>query len=269
MKGIFSSKHTAIKSNSHQFFTALYSRLLMLIILAVIWQATAWFINSADFPSLLNVIDSFIYHVNQGDMLANISITLGRVFISFIIAMILGVIIGILMGCSDKVNELSDTLLIIALNIPALVTILLCYIWLGLVESAAITAVVINKIPTVVVMIREGARVVDQDLLAVAKVYKLSPRTTFFKIFLPQIYPYIMASARAGLSLIWKIVLVVELLGRSDGVGFALNTLFQFFDIAGILAYTFAFIAVVLVIEALFFRPLDKLTSRGMNHDSA
>jgi len=118
-------------------------------------------------------------------------------------------------------------------------------------------------------MIREGARVVDQDLLAVAKVYKLSPSTTFFKVFLPQIYPYIMASARAGLSLIWKIVLVVELLGRSDGVGFALNTLFQFFDIAGILAYTFAFIAVVLVIETVLFRPLDKLTSRGMTNDSA
>jgi len=269
MKDIFSGNRIAIKSSTKQFFTAMYSRLLMLMILAVIWQTAAWLINSTDFPSLLNVIDSIIYHVNQGDMLTNISITLGRVFISFIIAMILGVVIGVFMGCSDKVNELSDTLLIIVLNIPALVTILLCYIWLGLVESAAITAVVINKIPTVVVMIREGARVVDEDLLAVAKVYKLSPSTTFFKVFLPQIYPYIMASARAGLSLIWKIVLVVELLGRSDGVGFALNTLFQFFDIAGILAYTFAFIAVVLVIEALIFRPLDKLTSRGMNNDNA
>jgi NitT/TauT family transport system permease protein len=78
-----------------------------------------------------------------------------------------------------------------------------------------------------------------------------------------------MASARAGLSLIWKIVLVVELLGRSDGVGFALNTLFQFFDIAGILAYTFAFISIVLVIENLIFRPLDKLIARGISHDSA
>jgi len=76
-----------------------------------------------------------------------------------------------------------------------------------------------------------------------------------------------MASARAGLSLIWKIVLVVELLGRSDGVGFALNTLFQFFDIAGILAYTVAFIAIILMLEALVFRPLDKVVSRGVRCD--
>lgn len=239
----------------------------MLIIIASAWQSIAWFVDSSDFPSLLIVMESFIYHFFQGDMLVNLSVTLSRVLISFIIAMVLGVIIGILMGISKRLNQLTDTLLIIILNIPALVTILLCYIWFGLVESAAITAVVINKIPTVVVMIREGARVVDDDLLNVAKVYKLSLSKTFFKVFLPQLYPYIMASARAGLSLIWKIVLVVELLGRSDGVGFALNTLFQFFDIAGILAYTFAFISIVLVIENLIFRPLDKLIARGVNND--
>jgi NitT/TauT family transport system permease protein len=267
--------HANEQGLTSRFFTLLmslltspiYGRLLMLIIIAGAWQSIAWFVNSSDFPSLLVVLESFIYHLSQGDMLANLGITLTRVLISFTIAMILGVIIGILMGTSERLNQLTDSLLIIVLNIPALVTILLCYIWFGLVESAAIAAVVINKIPAVVVMVREGARVVDDDLLNVAKVYKLSLRKTFFRVFLPQLYPYIMASARAGLSLIWKIVLVVELLGRSDGVGFALNTLFQFFDIAGILAYTFAFISIVLVIENLIFRPLDKLIARGVHHD--
>ena len=245
----------------------IYGRAIILFILASIWQIAAWLLNSSDFPSFFTVGESFHYHFFQGDMIVNLIVTLKRVLLSFIIAMVLGVIIGILMGISKRLNQLTDTLLIIVLNIPALVTILLCYIWFGLVESAAVLAVVINKVPTVVVMIREGARVVDEDLLDVAKIYKLSMSKTFFSVFLPQLYPYIMASARAGLSLIWKIVLVVELLGRSDGVGFALNTLFQFFDIAGILAYTFAFIAIVLAIENLLFRPLDKLIARGGHHD--
>ena len=116
----------------------------MLIIIASIWQIVAWFINSADFPSLFIVLESFNYHFFQGEMIINLSVTLTRVLISFTIAMILGVIIGILMGISKRLNQLSDTLLIIVLNVPALVTILLCYIWFGLVESAAILAVVIN-----------------------------------------------------------------------------------------------------------------------------
>jgi len=53
-------------------------------------------------------------------------------------------------------------------------------------------------------------------------------------------------------------VLVVELLGRSNGVGFKLGIFFQFFDITSILAYSFAFIAVVMAIEYLIIAPLDR-----------
>lgn len=241
----------------------LLQRLGIIALMLLMWQGMAWFIASPDFPSLLEVVKSLHFHLSQGEMITNVIITLRRALISFIIAMLLGGLLGIIMGLNRLVNKLTDSLLIIMLNIPALVTILLCYVWFGLVESAAIAAVVINKMPTVVVMIREGARVVDKDLLAVAKVYQLSARHTFFKVFLPQLYPFIIASARSGLSLIWKIVLVVELLGRSDGVGFALNAMFQFFDIAGILAYTLAFVAVIMLIEAAIFKPFDKLVARG------
>ncbi|MEH6713034.1 MAG: ABC transporter permease subunit [Paraglaciecola polaris] len=244
----------------------LLTRLATVLAIGAMWQAAAWLVASPDFPSCIAVLNSIHFHLTQGDMLINLWVTLKRVVISFVISMLFGVVIGVLMGTYSKLNRLTDTALIIALNVPALVTILLCYIWFGLVESAAIAAVVLNKIPTVVVMIREGARVVDHDLLAVAKIYRLSPGRTFFKVFLPQLYPFIMASARSGLSLIWKIVLVVELLGRSDGVGFALNTQFQFFDITGILAYTCAFISIILCVEAVIFRPLDKLIARGSVH---
>ena len=115
-----------------------------------------------------------------------------------------------------------------------------------------------NKIPTVVVTVREGAKAVDRDLMEVARVYRVARLTTLRKVYLPQLYPYLMASARSGLALIWKIVLVVELLGRSNGVGFQLNIFFQFFDIASILAYILAFAAVILVLEAAALRPLEQ-----------
>ena len=241
----------------------LFAKLGIIAVIALLWQGAAWLIASPDFPSLLAVMKSLHFHINDGEMVNNLLITLRRALLSFIIAMVLGGLIGIMMGVNSTVNKLTDSLLIILLNIPALVTILLCYIWIGLVEAAAVAAVVINKVPTVVVMIREGARAVDNDLLAVAKIYKLSARKTFFSVFLPQLYPFIIASARSGLSLIWKIVLVVELLGRSDGVGFALNTLFKFFDIAAILAYTMAFIIIIFIIESLLFKPFDRLVARG------
>ena len=67
-----------------------------------------------------------------------------------------------------------------------------------------------------------------------------------------------IASARAGLALTWKIVLVVELLGRPNGVGFEIRTFFNYFDIAGILAYSFAFIGIVVAIESLILQPIER-----------
>jgi NitT/TauT family transport system permease protein len=155
-----------------------------------------------------------------------------------------------------------DGWLVLGLNIPALVIIILCYIWFGLTEVAVVVAVAINKIPLVVVTVREGARAVDRELLQVAQVYRLPRARILFKTYLPQLYPYLMAAARSGLSLIWKIVLVVELLGRSNGVGFQLHSFFQFFDIASILAYTLAFVGVILFFEMAVLRPLELRLTR-------
>jgi NitT/TauT family transport system permease protein len=180
-----------------------------------------------------------------------VAITLARVGVSFFIAMAFGVAVGVLMGRNRNWDAALDGLLILSLNLPALVVIILCYLWFGLGEFAAVLAVSINKFPIVVVNMREGAKAVDMDLLQVTQAFKVSPYRTFFKV-------YLLASARSGLALVWKIVLVVELLGRSDGVGFKLGIFFQFFDITSILAYSFAFILVVMIIELLVIAPLDR-----------
>ena len=197
-------------------------------------------------------------HLFSGDLLSSVAITLARVGVSFFIAMAFGIAVGVLMGRNQNWDAALDGLLILSLNLPALVVIILCYLWFGLGEFAAVLAVSINKFPIVVVNMREGAKAVDMDLLQVTQAFKVSPYRTFFKVYLPQLYPYLLASARSGLALVWKIVLVVELLGRSDGVGFKLGVFFQFFDITSILAYSFAFILVVMIIELLMIAPLDR-----------
>lgn len=233
-------------------------RFFTLINIIIIWQALAVMINSNDFPTPVNVLISLYYHTFEDELLFHLGVTLYRVFIAFLFAMIIGIFFGILMGNYKKIDKNLDSLLTLGLNMPALVTIILCYIWFGLTDAAAIFAVIINKVPTVVVTIREGCKAINKDFMEISKVYKLSRQDTFFKIYLPQIYPYVMVSARSGLSLIWKIVLVVELLGRSSGVGFQLSMFFQFFDITSILAYSFAFIIVILFIENFILQPIEK-----------
>ena len=123
------------------------------------------------------------------------------------------------------------------LNLPALVIIVLAYIWAGSDRSRRDPAVAVNKLPNTVVTMREGARALDPGLDEMARVFPMPRWKVFRHVVLPQLAPYIAAAARSGLSLIWKIVLVVELLGRPNGVGFEIGIAFQLFDVTRILAY--------------------------------
>lgn len=198
----------------------------------------------------------------SGQLPYHLGVTLLRLLISFTIAMSLGCAIGIVLGRNSQLNAFFDNWLVIFLNIPALVTIILCYVWFGLVEWAAILAVIINKLPNVIVTIREGTRALDQDLLEMAKCYHFSKRKTLVHVIWPQLHPFVMAATRSGLSLIWKIILVVELLGRSNGMGYQLHLFFQMFDVAGILAYSIAFVLVIQLLEVLLLKPLDRKALR-------
>lgn len=233
-----------------------------LLALVLIWALVARVADSTVLPSPWQVMMSVGRHTLSGELPYHLLITLWRVLVSFLLAMCIGTFIGIVMGRYRRLDVALDGILVLGLNIPALVMIILCYIWLGLTDVAAIIAVALNKIPTVVVMVREGARAVDVGLLEVAQAYRLPRLRMLRQVYLPQLYPYLMAAARSGLALIWKIVLVVELLGRSNGVGFQLHIYYQFFDITSILAYTLAFAGVVLMIEALLMRPLENQLTR-------
>ena len=239
-----------------------WTRLWPLLLLVLLWQLVALQAHSRTLPTPLAVLDALWSALASGELLFHLGKTLLRVALSFCLAMLLGVGLGISMGRFRRLDRALDSLLILGLNIPALVTTILCYIWFGLSESAAILAVVINKIPMVAINLREGARAVDPNLLEVAQVYRISRSERFFKVYLPQLYPYLFSSARNGLALIWKIVLVVELLGRSDGVGFQIGSFFHFFDITSILAYSLAFSAVIFLLEALLLRPLENRLNR-------
>jgi NitT/TauT family transport system permease protein len=229
---------------------------------AALWQAAAMAANTPLLPTPAAVALVLWAEIESGQLPYHLGATLARLVLSFALAMGLGTALGILLGRRPALDRFFDSWLVLFLNIPALVTIILCYVWFGLSESAAIGAVVVNKLPNVIVMLREGARNLDRDLLEMAKVYRFGRIKTLRHVIWPQLYPFFIAAARAGLALIWKIILVVELLGRSNGMGYQLHLFFQMFNVPAILAYSLAFVAVAQAVELGLLKPLDRRANR-------
>lgn len=237
-------------------------RVLSLLILIAIWQIIAAMANSLLLPEPAAVVATMVREARSGALFFNLGMTLARVIVSFGIAMLFGTLFGIAMGRSRTLDKLADPWLVVLLNLPALVIIVLAYIWIGLTETAAIIAVALNKLPNTTVTIREGARALDPGLQEMATMFAMPWQTRFQHVILPQLAPYIAAATRSGLSLVWKIVLVAELLGRPNGIGFEIYTAFQLFDVKLLLAYALPFIAIMLGIEALVVQPFERHVSR-------
>lgn len=231
----------------------------------LVWYIGAEIAQSRMLPGPEEVLRYVVDESLHGDLLAELGITLWRVAAAFVVAMAIGSVVGLAMGELPALNRALDPWVIVLLNLPALVIIILAYVWFGLNEAAAIGAVALNKIPNVIVTVREGARALDPGLDEMARAYRLSFWSKLRNVTLPQLQPYFAAASRSGISLIWKIVLVVELLGRPNGVGFELHLNFQLFNVTAILGYTVAFVAVMLAIEYLLVQPLERRTTRWRN----
>jgi NitT/TauT family transport system permease protein len=237
-------------------------RFFSLAVLIAAWTITAALVHSRLLPGPLAVGATTLAELRSGELPFQMACTLARVIGSFAIAMILGTIAGYAMGRSKALDRFADSWLVVLINMPALVVIIFAYIWIGLNETAAILAVAINKLPNVVVVMREGARALDPEIDEMARAFQFTGFKRIRHVVIPQLAPYLAASSRSGLSIVWKIVLVVELLGRPNGVGFVLGSAFSLFDIAKILSYAICFIVLMLVIESLVVQPLERRANR-------
>jgi len=237
------------------------SRAASVAALLVSWQIAAWLVGERLLPSPEAVSIVLVQEARAGALTLNLAATLARVAAAFALALTAGAAIGYAMGRSSTFDRFADPWLILLLNLPALATIVLAYIWFGLTEAAAIGAVAVNKLPNTIAVLREGARALDPALDEMGQAFAFGSWTRLRHIVVPQLAPYLAAATRTGLSLTWKIVLVVELVGRPNGVGFAIGTAFQLFDVARILAYALSFVVVMLVIETWVVQPFERRAS--------
>jgi nitrate/nitrite transport system permease protein len=64
-----------------------------------------------------------------------------------------------------------------------------------------------------------GVRAIPQDYWNVARALRLSKTTTFLKIIVPATLPYMFTGFRLSLGIAWLVIVAVEMLTGSPGVG--------------------------------------------------
>ena len=231
-------------------------------VLLAIWFALSVY-DSRMFPSPLLVASLIVEFVIEGDIdnrsaLYHLWVTFGRVAMATGLALGLAVVIGIAMKANDSVAKVFEAWLPIWMTPPDIVVILVVMVVVGFNTEAVVLAVTFVYTPFALVTIWQGLQETDSGLIEMANSFGASRIEIWRKIYIPHLLSYIFSSLRNIFGMTWKVAVIAEVFGISNGVGSRVRFWFLQGNIAEVLAYAVLFIGVVLVIEYLFLSPVQK-----------
>lgn len=209
-------------------------------------------------PSPTEVWDAFRDAVATSGFWQDMGVTLRRIVIAWVVSFSLGVAVGLVMARTWALETLWHPWVFVGLAVPAPVTILFSILALGLGESTGLIALCAVVTPYVVVPAYDGARALDRKLFEMASVYRLPASERLRHVILPQLAPIILTAARLGFAMAWKIVVLVEALASTDGIGQQLRAFFSANEPASVIAWTLSFTLVMVLVELLVFRTIDR-----------
>lgn len=225
---------------------------LSLLGLLAVWLIAATALLPNIVPGPLETLSFAWREFLSGELFFHLAVTMRRVLIAFVVAMVAGTLIGALSGLSGRLDALFSAWLVAGLTIPRIVLFVVAYLVFGLNDTAAVVALILTVLPTVIVQIREGTQALDPKLLELARAYHRPALQVWAQVILPQLLPFVVGTARAALSLAWKMVVLAELIGRTSGVGYQVSFYFQMFNMTGIFAYGLAMMVVLALIDVVF-----------------
>lgn len=215
-----------------------------------LWLIGALLLPGSVLPDPLTV-GADMWHITfgTGEAWPHILVTLTRVLFAFGVALAIATALGLFMGLNAKASAFFEIWLVVGMILPSLVIVILTFMLIGLNEVGTVVAGVLTTVAMTTVTVWEGSKALDSKLIVMARSLRVSRSGIVRHIIIPQLAPTLMGSARFSLGLVWKLILFIELLGRSNGVGYQINHYYELFDMTRVLSYSLVFLAVMLILE--------------------
>src|SRR5215218_6404165 len=146
--------------------------------------------------------------------------------------------------------------------VPSVGWVFIFAVAMGITNAVPIAAISALLIPMILVNVAEGAKSVPDDIMEMARSYKISSSQRLIGIYLPYLVPYIASSARTAFALAVKLVVVAEVVGLATGVGFEIKYWYERLFMAPIVAWGVVMIVLGLIVDYGVFGPIERRVSR-------
>ncbi len=139
------------------------------------------------------------------------------------LAIAVGVVLGVIIGWYRRIAMIVNPFVTALYSTPRVALVPLVLIWFGLGMKSKVFIVFINAVFPVLINTIGGVRAIDHDLLRAARAYCASDWQIFTTVVIPGAVPFILTGVRQAVALGLIGVVVGEMFGGSEGIGYMVN----------------------------------------------
>lgn len=221
-------------------------RWTVFVVCVIVWQVVTSLADDTYFPTPVAIVGTMydlwfsgpLSHLFLTDLAVdNILPSLGRLLSGWAIGGAIGVTAGIALGRSRLALDYVEPLISFARALPAVALLPVFLVLFKLGTPVQLATIVFGVVWPVLLNTIHGAQSVDPVQVATARVFKLPRRRWIFGIVLPAALPKICSGLRISLSLSLVLMVISELVGATDGIGYQFQVAMQGFDLTIVWAW--------------------------------
>ncbi|MFI6319585.1 ABC transporter permease [Nonomuraea sp. NPDC050556] len=206
-------------------------RLWLIPVTVAVWEIVTRLMDDIDFPAPSLIVAAMyklwfsgpVSHLFLTDAaLDNILPSLGRLFAGWALAAVFGVLAGVAIGRSKSAVDYVDPLIQLGRAVPPPLLVPLFALVFRDPLTTQLATIVFGVVWPVLLNSIEGARAVEPIHIETATVFGLTRGQRFRRIMIPAAAPKVFAGLRLSLSLALILMVISEVFGGTDGIGYQL-----------------------------------------------
>ncbi|GGA74534.1 ABC transporter permease [Pseudoclavibacter endophyticus] len=202
---------------------ALLEQAWLPILLIVIWYFASAASTNPFLPPLSRIWESFLVELTTGDLIAHTVASMRNIVAGLFLGVVVGIVVGIAIGKSRALRSILNPYLQFARSVPQVALVPIIIGALGITALPKIWAIAFACIWPVLLNTVDGVRAIDPGVRDLVKSYRIGTRLELFKVVLPAALPQMMAGMRISLSVAVVVMVVSEIYGATEGIGYFIN----------------------------------------------
>jgi NitT/TauT family transport system permease protein len=233
-------------------------RAALTVVFVALWALAASHVPAFVLPGPEKVIQALVNLARSETFTHDVLTTLMRILIGFVLATAVGTPLGLALGSSRVLATFFDPLLAVMNTVSSAIWAVFAIIWFGISNATTIFVVFMTAMPLILTNVWQGSQNVDKLHVDLARSFRMSRAQILRKIYLPTILPYFFSGARLAFGFGWRVSLVAETLGSSDGIGYRLRQAADLVQTDQVFAWTLLLVVLMLIFEGGLLKPLER-----------